>query len=115
MSEAAPQVVRLLTCITRFCAQPARAGGPELAADLTELRRGIDLIELKFSELAAAFAATEEYDDQGSVSPFIGSATTAGWAGALRQIGSLSASRCRVSARAPRRLPPAKSALPTWH
>jgi hypothetical protein len=69
MSEAAPQVVRLLTCIKRFCAEPARAGGPELAADLAELRRGIDLIELKFSELAAAFAGTEEYDEQGSISP----------------------------------------------
>ena len=69
MSEAGPQVVRLVSRITRFCAQPARASGPELAADLTEVRRGIDLLELKFSELAAAFAATEEYDAQGSVSP----------------------------------------------
>jgi Domain of unknown function (DUF222)/HNH endonuclease len=69
MSEAGPQIVRLVARIKRFCAQPARTSGPELAADLTELRRGIDLIELKFSELAAAFAATEEYDEQGSVSP----------------------------------------------
>ncbi len=36
---------------------------------MVELRRGADLVELKFSELAAAFAATSEYDEQGSVSP----------------------------------------------
>lgn len=65
----APEIVRLVAQIQEFCAQPARVGGPDLAVDMTELRRGVDLIELKFSEMAAAFAATDEYDEQGSVSP----------------------------------------------
>jgi Domain of unknown function (DUF222)/HNH endonuclease len=43
--------------------------GPELAAKLIELRRVIDLAELSFAQTAADFAATEEYDEQGSVSP----------------------------------------------
>jgi hypothetical protein len=42
--------------------------GPELAAKLIELRRVIDLAELSFAQTAADFAATEEYDEQGSVS-----------------------------------------------
>ena len=69
MAQAALEIVELVGCIERFCALPAREGGPELAADMTELRRGSDLIELKFSEMAAAFAATNECDAQGSVSP----------------------------------------------
>ena len=62
-------VVALVARIERFYAQPARKTGPELAADLIELRRGQDLIDLKFSEMSAAFAATDEYDEQGSVTP----------------------------------------------
>jgi hypothetical protein len=69
MSPAASNLIALLGRIERFCAQPAREGGPELAADMSELRRGVDLLELKFSEFAAAFAATGEYDERGSVSP----------------------------------------------
>ena len=69
MPQAAPRIVGLVARIERFCAQPARKTGPELAADLIELRRGQDLLDLKFSEMAAAFAATDEYDEQGSVTP----------------------------------------------
>jgi hypothetical protein len=36
---------------------------------LIELRHGIDLLELGFASCAATFAATDEYDVQGSVSP----------------------------------------------
>jgi hypothetical protein len=43
--------------------------GSQLSADLIELRRGMNLLEVEFSELAAAFAATDEYDEEGSVSP----------------------------------------------
>lgn len=43
--------------------------GSELSSDLVTVRHAIDLIELKFSQMAAAFAATDEYDTQGSVSP----------------------------------------------
>ena len=40
----------------------------ELGDHLVRLRHGIDLLELGFAE-AAVFAATDEYDAQGSVSP----------------------------------------------
>lgn len=36
---------------------------------MAEVRRGVDLLELEFSRMAAAFAATDEFDQQGSVSP----------------------------------------------
>jgi hypothetical protein len=41
----------------------------ELAADLPRLRHLCDLLELEFSRLAAAFASTDEYRQDGSVSP----------------------------------------------
>jgi Domain of unknown function (DUF222) len=69
MAHVGDDVVRLVEHIERFCAAPMRNGGPTVAADMVELRRGVDLIELKFSEMAAAFAATTEYEEQGSVSP----------------------------------------------
>jgi len=41
----------------------------ELGDHLIRLRHGIDLLELGFAAEAAVFAATDEYDAQGSVSP----------------------------------------------
>src|SRR5579863_3283072 len=41
----------------------------ELGDHLVRLRQGIDLLELGFAAEAAVFAATDEYDAQGSVSP----------------------------------------------
>jgi len=69
MSAASSAIVHFVARIERFCGQPARAGGNELSLDLIELRRGMDLLELKFAEMAAAFAATDQYDHEGSVSP----------------------------------------------
>jgi len=69
MIPVSPAVVQLVEQMERFCGKPIRVGGPELAADMAELRRGMDRVELKFSEMAAAFAATDEYDRQGAVSP----------------------------------------------
>jgi len=45
------------------------AAPEELATELIGLRHTIDLLELTFSKAAARFAATEEYDRQGSVTP----------------------------------------------
>jgi hypothetical protein len=67
--SASTRVVHLVARIERFCAQTVRLEGSQLSADLIELRRGMNLLEVKFSELAAAFAATDEYDEEGSVSP----------------------------------------------
>jgi hypothetical protein len=69
VSFASPVVVQLVARVERFCRQPARPQGHELTADLIELRRGMDMLEVKFSEMAAAFAATDQYDQEGSVSP----------------------------------------------
>jgi hypothetical protein len=44
---------------------------------MIELRREIDLLELGFSSLAAEFAQTDHYDQEGSLSPIDGSASTA--------------------------------------
>ena len=41
----------------------------ELGDHLIRLRHGIDLLELGFASEAAVFAATDEYDAQGSVTP----------------------------------------------
>jgi hypothetical protein len=69
MREVSGAVTRLVAQIEEFCAEPIRDTGPELASDLLELARGRNLLDLKFSEMAAAFAMTDEYDAQGSVSP----------------------------------------------
>ena len=65
----APEVARFAESVERFCAAPIRASGPELSFDMREVSRCRDLLELKFSEMAAAFATTDEYDLDGSVSP----------------------------------------------
>lgn len=69
MANAAEAVARLVERIERFCSVPVRQGGHEVAADMVELQRGMDLLTLKFSQMAAAFAATSAYEEQGSVSP----------------------------------------------
>jgi Domain of unknown function (DUF222)/HNH endonuclease len=43
--------------------------GPELAEELISFRHQIDLMELRFSLLCAEFAATDHYEQEGSVSP----------------------------------------------
>jgi hypothetical protein len=43
--------------------------GEALANELIRLRHAIDLLEVEFAGTAAAFCQTEEYDEQGSVSP----------------------------------------------
>jgi len=65
----APEVVRLATAVEEFSAAPIRPSGPELGFDMREVSRCRDLLEMKFSEMAAAFATTDEYDLDGSVSP----------------------------------------------
>jgi hypothetical protein len=67
--SAAPEVGRLLEAVVEFCECPPPATGPERAARLAHSRHAIDLLELKFSQDSAAFAATDEYDQQGAVSP----------------------------------------------
>ena len=65
----APAVAQFAEAVELFCLTPHRELGPELTLDLAEVRRCVDLVELKFSAMAATFAAGDEYDTQGSVSP----------------------------------------------
>jgi hypothetical protein len=63
-------VADLLSAIDRFRQRPKTNRQPaELAAELIGTRHASDLLELDFSESMAAFSKTEEYDEQGSVSP----------------------------------------------
>lgn len=62
-------VAELVECIEHFCSEPARVTGDELARDLVALSRGRNLLDMKFSEMAAAFAATYQYDREGCISP----------------------------------------------
>jgi hypothetical protein len=65
-----PDVAELLAAIERFRRRPKANREPaELAAELKGIRHGQDLLDLEFSETAAIFGKTEEYDEQGSVSP----------------------------------------------
>src|ERR1700682_4273370 len=65
----APEVGRLLQAVEEFCECAPPATGPERAARLAHSRHANDLLELKFSQESAAFAPTDEYDQQAAVSP----------------------------------------------
>ncbi len=65
-----PGMAALAEAIDRFCERAQDARSPEdLAGELIHLRYLCDRLELEFSKSAAAFAATNEYDAQGSTSP----------------------------------------------
>ena len=49
--------------------QLSKLSAEEIGGVLVCLRQSIDRLELEFAELAAAFAATDEWEQQGSVSP----------------------------------------------
>ena len=65
----APEVDRLLAAVAEYCECPPPVSGQDRAARVYHSRRAIDMLELKFSQDAAAFAATDEYEEQGAVSP----------------------------------------------
>jgi len=59
----------LAAAIDRFCARPRPTHPADVGAELIHLRHQCDRLEVEFSTSSAAFAATDEYDRQGSVSP----------------------------------------------
>jgi uncharacterized protein DUF222/HNH endonuclease len=68
-TPASPAIAALAAAIDLYCAREA-AESPEAAGwELTHLRHQCDRLELEFSRSSAAFAATDEYDSQGFVSP----------------------------------------------
>ena len=68
-TSLAPEVATLAESVELFCLSPHRHAGEELAVDLAELSRCINLLQLKFSEMSATFAGTDEYDRQCAYSP----------------------------------------------
>ncbi|HKC18186.1 MAG TPA: DUF222 domain-containing protein, partial [Candidatus Dormibacteraeota bacterium] len=65
----AVELALLVETVERFRLAEPRTAGDELARDLPTLGRCINLLQLKFSEMAATFAATDEYDRHGNYSP----------------------------------------------
>jgi hypothetical protein len=64
-----PAIASLAAAIDIFCAREG-AGSPETAGwELTHLRHQCDRLDLEFSRSAATFAATDEYNAQGFISP----------------------------------------------
>jgi hypothetical protein len=61
----------LMEAIQRFVTAPGPELTPrELGDHLVRLRHGVDLLELDFATSAATFVGTDEYENQGSVSPY---------------------------------------------
>ena len=68
-AEGTPLEV-FLAAIIRFVGEPKlELTATELGEHLISLRRGIDRLELDFAMGAATFAATDEYEAQGSITP----------------------------------------------
>jgi hypothetical protein len=68
-APVAYEVGRLLEAVDEFCDCAPPTTGAERLARLIHTRRAIDRLEMKFSQDSAAFAATDESEEQGAVSP----------------------------------------------
>lgn len=65
-----PELTRVRAAIEHFAATPPTPRHPaDLGDDLVGLRHCIDLLELQFAQRAAEFAATDQYEQAGSLSP----------------------------------------------
>jgi hypothetical protein len=69
VEQVAPEVTAFAQAVEAFCLTAHRTAGCDLAIDMPEVSRCLNLVQLKLSEMAAAFAATDEYDVHGSLSP----------------------------------------------
>lgn len=68
-NQMSPAIAVLATAIDIFCARECARSPEAVGWELTHLRHQCDRLELEFSMSAATFAATDEYDAQGFVSP----------------------------------------------
>lgn len=66
-----PSLRRLAGAVAEYCevAAELRRDPVDLGHDLRQLRHQVDLLELAFARMAAAFATTDQYERAGSVSP----------------------------------------------
>lgn len=69
MRECSPAVGDVVAAIELFCSSAAFSEEQFVAADMLELSRAKDMLDLKFSEMAAAFAQTDQFASEGSLSP----------------------------------------------
>ncbi len=69
MADPPDEIALLEAAVDRFSKQPVSCDGATLASFLQRVQRVSDRIAVKVSEAAAAFALTDEFDNQGSVSP----------------------------------------------
>src|SRR6266480_3523004 len=69
MDSQVDELALLEAAVESFYQQPAPTDGSALASYLTRVQGMSDRLALKSAQAAAAFAETEEYDDQGFVSP----------------------------------------------
>jgi len=63
------ELAALAAAIDRFCLRRRPSAPDEIAGEMIHLRHQCDRLELEFSADASMFAATDEYERQGSVSP----------------------------------------------
>src|SRR5438445_12717370 len=69
-ASESPEFRDLATSVGRFCRRPKADRDPEhMAVGLIQLRQVIDYLELVFSETAAAFSGTDEWDPKASTRP----------------------------------------------
>lgn len=69
MEEPCDELALLDAAVDRFYQQPVPNDGPALTTYLMRVQRVSDRLAVKSSQGAAAFAETDEYDNQGSLSP----------------------------------------------
>jgi len=69
MDNVPDEIAFLEAAVARFSAQPLPEHGPALASYLTRVQRVSDRLALMSARASAAFAETDEYDNQGFVSP----------------------------------------------
>ena len=69
MDSQVDELALLEAAVERFYQHPVPTAGPALAGYLTRVQGMSDRLAVKSAQAASAFAETEEYDDQGFVSP----------------------------------------------
>ena len=69
MDNAPGELALFEAAVDRFSQQPVPTDGLAAAAYVARVQRANDKVALKVAEGAAAFAQTDEYDNQGFVSP----------------------------------------------
>src|SRR4030088_3686637 len=70
-ADSASPFDRLLGAVAAYLSRPRELGREpaDIAEDMIRMRRALDMLELDFARKAAQFAATDQYDKWGALSP----------------------------------------------